>query len=180
MVAKKRVKSYSEEELEFWREVKRENSKKVTKKTVKKPVKKITKKSVNKSVPASKTRDTLVKKASNLSNPKGVKTKDIIIPIHYSKGLPNMPRAYRDWEEVIVVLRINPRVFASNTLLYYEHNDTIQAYPLSSAKIAPKRKELEEGYKDIVDKYLVKVASDLKLISLVVHVIFKSSYVKRK
>ena len=91
-----------------------------------------------------------------------------------------MKRAYVDWEAAIAALRLNPRVYASNTLIYYEHNDTVQAYPLSDARIFPKRAELEENFQKIKDDYLVKLIGDLKLISLVIHVIFKSAYVKRK
>jgi len=133
-----------------------------------------------KKVPVSKPRAELADRSKRLTAPRGVKFKDISIPIHYVKGMPNMKRAYVDWEAVIAALRLNPRVYATNTLLYYEHNDTIQAYPLSEARIAPKREELEENYDKIKDQYLVNLVTDLKLIALVIHVIFKSAYVKRK
>lgn len=152
-----KIKSFTEEELEEWSEIKRENSN-----------------------PISRTREALFNKAKNLSSPKGKKFKDITIKIHYSKGVVDMKRAWLDWEAVIAGLRLNPRVYASNTLVYYEHNDTIQAYPLSSARIYPKRAELEENFEKIKNDYLVKMIGDLKLISLVVHVIFKSKYVKRR
>ena len=164
---KKRVRSYSEEELEYWLEIKRENSKP-------------RKKAPAKKAPVSQNRKVLSDRARRLTSPKGKKFKDITIPIHYQNGKANMTRAYVDWEAVIAALRLNPRVYATNTLLYYEHGDTIQAYPLSEARIAPKRAELEENFEKIKDQYLVEKIEDLKLLSLVVHVIFKSAYVRRK
>ena len=184
---KKRVRSYSEEELEYWLEIKRENSKPRKKAPAKKaPTKKAstkkapTKKPQTKKAPVSQHREVLSDRARRLTSPKGKKFKDITIPIHYQNGKANMTRAYVDWEAVIAALRLNPRVYATNTLLYYEHGDTIQAYPLSEARIAPKRAELEENFEKIKDQYLVEKIEDLKLLSLVVHVIFKSAYVRRK
>lgn len=130
--------------------------------------------------PVAKDRAVLSKRARALTSPKGTKFKDIEIKIHYVKGVANMRRAYVDWEAAIAALRLNPRVYASNTLIYYEHNDIIQAYPLSEARISSKRAELEENFEKIKDNYLIGMIGDLKLLYLVIHVIFKSEYVKRK
>ena len=166
---------------------KKQAKKQAKKATLKKPVKRVPVAKVptknppkKKAPPVSKSRLAISDKARRLTSPKGNKFKDVVIPIHYVKGVANMRRAFVDWEATIAALRLNPRVYASNTLVYYEHNDTIQAYPLSSARIAPKRAELEENFDKIKNQYLVKMVGDLKLISLVIHVIFKSAYVKRK
>lgn len=132
----------------------------------------------------------LTTKGKNLKTLKGNKFRDISIPIHYKKGVYDRERMVADWEAVIAGLKENPNVFASNTLLYYEHNDIVQAYPLTSASKNPTSDELlhgapfasstSMGFDKIVDKYLVKLIGDLKLINLTVHVIFSSKYLKSK
>jgi len=122
----------------------------------------------------------LFTKSKNLKILKKDKFRDIEIKVHYKDGVIDKQRLWRDWVAVTIGLEYNPRVFASNTYLYYEHNDQIQAYPLTRAEVKPKLDGLINGYNYIVDKYLVKLLDDLKIISLTVHVIFKAKYLKGK
>ena len=136
---------------------------------------------VSKPKPKSKKKSDLTIKGRNLQVLKGNKFRDISIPIHYKRsGVADMDRAYREWSSIISGLHANPRVFASNTLLYYEHNDMIQAYPVTPAEKLPTVENLKSGIDKVVDKYLVKLIGDLKLINLTVHVIFKAKYLKSK
>ena len=153
----------------------------------------ITKTSYNKGADLSKARghakaptksaavsDKLSSKGKNLRILKGNKFRDLTIPVHYKNGVIDKDRLWSDWQSVIAGLKLNPKVFASNTYLYYEHNDQIQAYPLTRAEVSPKLDELISGYSHIVDTYLVKLLGDLKVINLTVHVIFKAKYLKGK
>ena len=124
--------------------------------------------------------DKLNTKGKNLQVLKANKFRDITIPIHYKKGVADFDRAAREWQSIIAGLHANPRVFASNTLLYYEHDDQIQAYPLTPAQRSPKVEDLMKGKTEIINKYLVKLIGDLLLLNLTIHVIFKSKYLKSK
>ena len=154
----------------------------------------LTKTTYNKGAPLAKARghakaaaspkSALTTKGKNLKPLKGTKKnpgkkfRDIEIPIRYKKGLPDLDRAWDEWELVQLGLKANPNIFANNTLIIYEHNDTTSAYPLDTAQKRPKLDPVQSGFEHIKNKYLVKLEGDLKLIALVVHVIFTAKYLK--
>ena len=121
-------------------------------------------------------KNSLTNKGRNLKTTSNRKFKDVLIPIYYLAGEPDLNRAGRDYEDFVNGLKDNPRAFGVTTQIVFMKYGEEMVRNLLPTDRWPTLTKLGIALEEFKLSY--DYTPEDRLIAFSMHVIFRSEYMK--